>query len=413
MAWFGASRHDSWAVIDVETTGLFPSVDRVIEVAVVTLDRACHVTDCWETLVDPGRDLGPTSIHGLTSRQVSGAPTFAEIAPELLWRLSGKALAAHNVRFDLGFLAAELGRLGLDWGPIEGACTMEMAYLAGARGRSLVDCCESLGIPLGRHHAAVHDARAAAGILVAALSRATVQSPPPAPDWPAPTCACRVRVRTDPPLPRVPSGTAALATRIGVPNTLPVSLGAGLAYLDLLDHVVEDRRITDEEVRALAGLAAQWGIGPEAAAAIHASYLSEVWRLARADGVVTAAELADIEILAELLGVCADPKAIAVTEIRTPPARSRRNELEGLAVCFTGESVCCLDGEHLERRDQEGLAMSAGLIVKSGVSCKLDLLVLADPDSMSGKARRARELGVRCMAEPVFWRALGLEVEVI
>jgi len=53
----------------------------------------------------------------------------------------------------------------------------------------------------------------------------------------------------------------------------------------------------------------------------------------------------------------------------------------------------------------------AGLTVKSGVSRKLNLLVLADPDSQSGKARKAAELSVRRIAEPVFWRLAGVPVD--
>ena len=53
------------------------------------------------------------------------------------------------------------------------------------------------------------------------------------------------------------------------------------------------------------------------------------------------------------------------------------------------------------RDDQAFLAASAGLRVKSNVSGRLDVLVLADAESQSGKAREAAELGVRRMAEPV------------
>ncbi|MEO6350774.1 MAG: hypothetical protein ABIP53_08985 [Candidatus Limnocylindrales bacterium] len=45
------------------------------------------------------------------------------------------------------------------------------------------------------------------------------------------------------------------------------------------------------------------------------------------------------------------------------------------------------------------------------LSSKLSILVLADPGSMSGKARRARELGVRRIAEPVVWRLIGVEID--
>ena len=51
------------------------------------------------------------------------------------------------------------------------------------------------------------------------------------------------------------------------------------------------------------------------------------------------------------------------------------------------------------------------MIVKKTVTKKLDYLVAADPDSMSGKAKKARQYGIRILAEPVFWRMLGVDVQ--
>jgi NAD-dependent DNA ligase len=68
-------------------------------------------------------------------------------------------------------------------------------------------------------------------------------------------------------------------------------------------------------------------------------------------------------------------------------------------------------GSRSGREDQESLANDAGMVIKQGVSRKLDTLVLADPDGRSGIAKAADEMGVRKMAEPVFWRALGVEID--
>jgi NAD-dependent DNA ligase len=57
------------------------------------------------------------------------------------------------------------------------------------------------------------------------------------------------------------------------------------------------------------------------------------------------------------------------------------------------------------------MAAAAGLVIRSGVSSKVDILVLADPDSQSAKARKAAELGIRRIAEPVFWRMLGVGID--
>ncbi len=92
---------------------------------------------------------------------------------------------------------------------------------------------------------------------------------------------------------------------------------------------------------------------------------------------------------------------------RTPGTDS----LVGLSVCFTGGSVCSIGGVRLSRDDQERLATRAGMEVRQVVSARLDVLVLANPGSTSTKARRAAELGIRRMAEPAFWRTLGVDID--
>jgi DNA polymerase-3 subunit epsilon len=72
------TRMSGYTVIDLETTGLFPQKhDRVVEMAVVYLSDQGQTHGEWTTLVNPERDLGPTSIHGIKARDVLSAPTFA------------------------------------------------------------------------------------------------------------------------------------------------------------------------------------------------------------------------------------------------------------------------------------------------------------------------------------------------
>jgi DNA polymerase-3 subunit epsilon len=85
--------------------------------------------------------------------------------------------------------------------------------------------------------------------------------------------------------------------------------------------------------------------------------------------------------------------------------------LNGKRVCFTGELQCRYNGQLIPRELAEELAASAGLIVMDSVTKKLDLLVSADPHSHSYKARKARQYGLRIMHEPVFWKAIGVEVK--
>jgi DNA polymerase III epsilon subunit-like protein len=105
------------AVVDVETTGLY-STDRVVEVAVVTVNRDGSIEEEFETLVNPLRDIGPTWIHGIDSAMVRDAPTFADVAHHVASRVDGAVVAGHNVRFDMRMLGLEFERAGIDidWG---------------------------------------------------------------------------------------------------------------------------------------------------------------------------------------------------------------------------------------------------------------------------------------------------------
>jgi DNA polymerase-3 subunit epsilon len=394
-----------WSVIDLETTGLWPSVDRIVEIGVVRLSPEGNEISAWTTLVDPDRDVGATDIHGLSAFDLRGAPRFRDLAPSLLAMLTGTRLAAHNARFDTEFLSCEFARTGIDWGAPDALCTMTAVSRLGLSGSRRLDwACADLGIEHPDLHCALVDARAASGLLSRVLG--SIDAPPAVVPWlmdaPVPPPS---RLRTDPPAPRLDTSLGAIADRVGVPDGLDVSDESASAYLSLLDRVLEDRKVTDHEVSALASVAAEWGITAASVRSLHAAYLRGVWDLSRADGVITDAEAHDLAILAELLGVSLDEPTTAAKQV------GHDEDLRGMSVCFTGASVVTIQGLHLERADQERLAARAGLIVKTSVSKKCEILVLADPDSRSGKSKVADDLGIRKIAEPVFWRALGVPID--
>jgi DNA polymerase-3 subunit epsilon len=95
------------AFVDLETTGLSPGADRVIEIGVVTVDGA-RVSE-WSTLINPGVRVGGQSRFAslIDSDVIADAPRFKDIAPELFSRLEGRLLIAHNARFDHAFLKAD------------------------------------------------------------------------------------------------------------------------------------------------------------------------------------------------------------------------------------------------------------------------------------------------------------------
>ena len=116
---------ETWTALDLETTGLSPRGDEIIEVGAVRF-RGDEVLDTFESFVNPGRKLSRFIIDltGIRQRDVDAAPTFGEIAGELLAFLGSTPLVGHNVDFDLGFLRAK--GLGLS-NPV--CDTWELAYI--------------------------------------------------------------------------------------------------------------------------------------------------------------------------------------------------------------------------------------------------------------------------------------------
>ena len=260
-----------FAVVDVETTGLFPGGhDKIVEIGVVELAPDGSRETSWTTLLNPGRDLGPQAIHGIGAADVRHAPRFADVAGALAGMLAGRVFVAHNVAFDARFVLAAFGELGYDVpiGPPTSLCTMRLAgtYLSHAP-RTLAGCCESVGIPLLDAHAALADAEAAAGLLRHCISLA------PAAAWSDPLeLAETASWPTIPATPVSPVLRGAAASRdqhFLARLTDHLADVAGLdehrEYLGLLDRALLDRFLSAREHDALARAAAELGISRSAA----------------------------------------------------------------------------------------------------------------------------------------------------
>ncbi len=407
-----------FAVLALETTGLFPAYHhRIVEIAVVGLDSDRSVTDEWVSLVNPERDVGPTRIHGISARQVAEAPTFPEIAGDVVERLGDRVLVAHNGRFHADFLASEFGRLGRDADLSEILCTMTLASGLGVEGRTLRACCDTFGIVGGGQHDALADAHATAALLAALLDDAEadrvdvlIPSRISGAALPRILPSRRATRRGDRAVAPAPI-LAALADRL--PLTMLTDDGspdAVVAYVGLLDRALEDRHLDEAEVDALGTVASAWGLSPAAVQGIHARYFAGLRQIALADGRLTDAEREDLAVMGAFLVGSADAEEVAPPDVGLG-VTDRRAEFVGKSVCFTGASVCSIDGLPLDRETQQELAADAGLVPVDGVTKKLNLLVLADPTSMSGKARKAHEYGIRLVAERAFWAALGVRVD--
>ena len=157
-----------FVVVDVETTGLSPAFgDRVCEIAVVHL-RGDTELATFNSLVNPGRPISPgaAAVNGITPAMVATAPSFQEIAPEIVRWIAGRVFVAHNAPFDLGFLAAEFQRLRTPLPVTQVVDTLALArqYYA-FPSNSLGAIADHLNIPYPRRHRALQDARIAGQVL--------------------------------------------------------------------------------------------------------------------------------------------------------------------------------------------------------------------------------------------------------
>jgi DNA polymerase-3 subunit epsilon len=171
--WQGPLTDLPTAAIDVETSGLDPAGDRVLEIAIVA-DRRLIL----ESLVRPPDGRVGEGPHGLTAQMLAGAPTFSDLVPTILRALEGRLVVGHNVAFDLGFLHAETSRLGLGLPPLPHVCTVRLAALLDLNHptRRLSWACERYGISLERPHHAADDALAAMGLFEEYAAVATARS---------------------------------------------------------------------------------------------------------------------------------------------------------------------------------------------------------------------------------------------
>ncbi|MBO0663479.1 DNA polymerase III subunit epsilon [Jiella sp. MQZ9-1] len=102
-------------VFDTETTGLDPSVERVIEIGGVELWNHIPTGREYHVFIRPdGRKVDPAAfdVHGISDAFLADKPLFSEVIDEFLAFFSEGRLIAHNAAFDIRFLNAELGRLG-------------------------------------------------------------------------------------------------------------------------------------------------------------------------------------------------------------------------------------------------------------------------------------------------------------
>lgn len=167
-------------VLDTETTGLeVRQGHRLVEIACVELVERRLTGRHYQTYLNPDRaiDEGARLVTGIEDEFLLDKPRFAEVAEEFLAFIDGAELIIHNASFDIGFLDAELARLGENAGRIGDRCSV-LDTLAMARERypgqrnSLDALCKRLGVDNSRRdlHGGLIDAQLLADVYLAMTS---------------------------------------------------------------------------------------------------------------------------------------------------------------------------------------------------------------------------------------------------
>jgi DNA polymerase III subunit epsilon len=157
------SSRQVFVAFDVETTGLLPGVDRLVELAAVSF-TAESVLDSYSCLVNPGIPMPAAAgrVNGITDEMVKDAPPRDLVLPEFLAFLGRGVPVAHNASFDVGFVSADIEALGL---PGPGTPVVDTRGLArrafpGRHSYSLQNLVRDFGLRVDSAHRALVDAHA-------------------------------------------------------------------------------------------------------------------------------------------------------------------------------------------------------------------------------------------------------------
>jgi DNA polymerase III epsilon subunit family exonuclease len=168
----------SFAVVDLETTGLSPQRSAIIEIGAVRV-AGMRLVDRFETLVNPARAVPPeiTELTGIEQRMLVGAPRLEDALARFRGWLDaapGAPFVAHNARFDEGFVRRGFARSGLAPLAAPVLCTRKLArrLVPELQRFGLARLADAFGIRNRAPHRALGDAEATAEALVCLLERA-------------------------------------------------------------------------------------------------------------------------------------------------------------------------------------------------------------------------------------------------
>ncbi|TDC61560.1 3'-5' exonuclease [Micromonospora sp. KC207] len=413
----------TFAFLNLETTGLYPHKgSRVCEVGIVRMRGDGVVLDEYSTLVNPGVRINNEEYHEISNADVKHAPTFQDVAGDVLAYLGGAIVVGHHLDHEERFLTAEFGRLGVTLPGVPGLCTLVTARTHLDRWGYKPENVANLitGEWPAALHSALGDSRALAGTLAKLIAEAPQPlawvgpRPVPLPGLP----------RTGVVAPRAAGlrkGTAGwlatLTARLPRMAVSPPPRPDGLRdYRALLAHALADGRIVGEEAAQLAVAAARAGLTQGTARQVHEEFLAEARARAEEDGVVTSVELKELQRAAKEL---AASHLIGDLEEAAAANRARGNgPLKGWRILPVGDSADVT--EVVDYAVERGAKVAVNvtktvrLVISGGAGQddpRIAKATAAGIDIMSpDQARKAMEAEVAKVSGGLFADASGAEV---
>ena len=156
---------EEYTALDLETTGLNPKKDKIIEIGAVKV-REGRIMDSFQCFVNPWRKLGEETrlLTGIDDGMLQDAPGIEEVLEPLIDFIGEDVLVGHRILFDYSFVKKAAVNRSLVFEK-EGIDTLKLArkLLPDLESRKLGDLCNYYGIA-HRAHRALADAEASSGL---------------------------------------------------------------------------------------------------------------------------------------------------------------------------------------------------------------------------------------------------------
>ena len=416
--------YGKFVVLDVETTGLDPLENRIVEIALATVENGM-IIESWTTRFNPEGPVGKTEIHGITEEDVKHAPIFREKSQEILNRIQDIAVVAHNSRFDLAFLRAEFDRMGTKMPWVAGICTLTISnyYQPHLSRRRLADCCDDIGVTIENAHSAMGDAHATAKLFHYYLIPNKRPTPrreeleklknPSAnssevniPKTRNPVVAQRIKESQNSRPSQINTNLYKELVKILAACSFQEVLekenfSGEFAYLEKVIEFLEDGQLNESELAELQALAGIYELTESQTQIAHSSLITALAIQALKDESISVVEREELNLIASAVGLSQN----ALTEIIKDAKKIRLNSLSRVVLSLpenwklgdplrVGQKVVFTGCDPEQRTQLENDSKKVGVAISGKVSGKTSLLI-TDGSYDGNKARDARALGVR------------------